>query len=361
MPSVSDCAECSSSLESVRGFFAHLGDQEIPFSATLELTYRCNFECVHCYCVIDPAKTPAEMTTEEWKRVLDDLARAGTLAVSFTGGDPFVRKDFFEIAEYAREKRFAVRLLTNASFLNDRNADRLAALQPAHVSISLYGATPETYAAVTGDAAFFEKSIAGIRRLKDRGVRMQIKIPLLKESFHERHQLVALAKELGTSWRIDAEVGPKDDGNLSPLAHQLDDEQLARYVAEYEPPYPKEHEPFKPGDRLCRPGSSSFAIGPYGDVYPCMQIKRSMGNLRERPFDEIWRKSEPLLAVRALRAEHFDGCNACGHFGACKPCPGTSQTLTGSLTAPTSTTCRITEARSRLPIVRSDSPPDPPA
>lgn len=348
---MSDCAECSSSLASVKEFFRHVGDVRIPFSATLELTYRCNFECVHCYCVIDPAKTPHEMTTEEWKNVLDQLAGAGGLAVTITGGDPFVRKDFFEIAEYAREKRFAIKVLTNGSFLNERNAERLAALKPAHVSISLYGATPETYAAVTGEARFFDASIAGIRRLKELGVRIQIKLPMLTESFHERHAMIALAKELGHSWRIDAEIGPKDDGNLSPLAHQLSDSQLAEYVREFESPLPATIERFKPTDQLCRPGTASLAVGPYGDIYPCMQIKRSMGNLRERPFAEIWSESQELARVRAMRAEHFDGCNACGHFGACKPCPGTSQTLTGSLTAPTTTVCRITEARARLPIL----------
>lgn len=332
-------------------FFTRLGDERIPFSATLELTYRCNFECVHCYCVVDPAKTPTEMTTAEWQDVLDQLADAGGLAVALTGGDPFVRKDFFEIAEYAREKRFALRILTNGSFVTERNADRIARLKPAHVSISLYGATRASYEAVTGDPDFYDRSLAGIRRLKERGVRLQIKVPMLKESFHERHEMIALAKELGTTWRIDAEIGPKDDGDLSPLAHQLDDAQLADYVRELEPPYPAHHEPFKPGDQLCRPGTASLAVGPYGDVFPCMQIKRSMGNLREKPFREIWEKSEELAKVRALRAEHFDGCNACRHFGACKPCPGTSQTMTGSLTAPTTTICRVTEARSRLPIL----------
>jgi radical SAM protein with 4Fe4S-binding SPASM domain len=347
------CDDCSEALASATAedFFRKVNERNVPLSATLELTYRCNFHCVHCYCVVDGARTPDELTTAEWKGVLDQLAAAGTLSVSFTGGDPFLRKDAWDIAEHAKARRFALRFLTNASFFNDANADRLAALKPASVSISLYGATPETYERVTGRADFHAKAFAGIQRLADRGVRLQIKLPLLRESFHERREMIEIARKFGaTSIRVDAEIGPKDDGDVSPLAHALDDEQLAAFVREFRGPLPVKPR-FAPEDRLCRPGASSFAIGPYGDLYPCMQIKRSMGNLRERSFPDLWATSEPLADVRALRAGDFDGCNACSHFGPCKPCPGTSQTLAGSLTAPTPTHCRTTEFRSRLPVI----------
>lgn len=347
------CDDCSEALAvTAESFFRKIDERRVPISATIELTYRCNFHCLHCYCVVDGKRTPDELTADEWKGVLDQLAAAGTLSASFTGGDPFLRKDIWEIAEHAKSRRFALRFLTNASFFNDANADRLAALRPVSVSISLYGATPQTYEQVTGRSDFHEKTFAGIRRLAERGVRMQIKLPLLRESFHERWQMIELARSFGaSSVRVDAEIGAKDDGDVSPLAHALDDEQLAVFVREFRGPLP-EKPAFAPDDRLCRPGASSFAIGPYGDLFPCMQIKQSMGNLRERSFREIWESSEALQDVRALRAGDFEGCNACSHFGPCKPCPGSSQTLTGSLTNPTPTHCRTTESRSRLPILR---------
>lgn len=345
------CEECTSALGSAsEDFWKKVDDRRIPVSATLELTYRCNFHCVHCYCVVDPARTPEELSTAEWKDVLDQLAAGGGVSVSFTGGDPFVRRDFLEIAEHARARRFVVRILTNASFLTEKVADRVAALKPANVSISLYGATRESYEAVTGKGDFYDRSIEGIRRLKARGVRMQLKFPMLRENFHERQAMIAFARELGIPSRIDAEIGPKDDGDPAPLAHALDDAQLETFVREFAGPLPKA-ERFGEHDRLCRPGAASLAVGPFGDVFPCMQIKTTMGNLRDRPFREIWEKSEALAEVRALRAGEFDGCNACSHFGPCKPCPGLSLVEQGSLTAPTPTTCRITEFRSRLPVV----------
>lgn len=346
------CDDCSDALGALGAFVRKVNDRRVPVSATLELTYRCNFHCVHCYCVIDPAKTPTELSTAEWKGVLDQLAEAGCVSAGFTGGDPFLRRDFLEIAEYARSKKFVVRILTNASFLTDAVADRVAALKPASVSVSLYGFSPETYQAVTGRADFHAKAYAGVRRLRERGVRMQLKFPMLRESFHERHEMVAFAREMGASCRVDAEIGPKDDGDLSPLAHALDDTQLAIFVREFAGPLP-DRPRFEKEDRLCKPGVASFAVGPYGDVFPCMQIKKSMGNLRARRFREIWEESEELAHIRSLRADDFEGCNACSHFGPCKPCPGLSSSETGSLTNPTPSTCRITDFRSRLPVVNA--------
>lgn len=348
------CGECTEALAGVsegraEAFFRNVNEKRVPISATLELTYRCNFHCVHCYCVVGD-RTTTELTTDEWKGVLDQLADAGTLSVALTGGDPMLRRDFFEIAQHARDRRFSLRVLTNASFLNEANADRLAALKPAGLSISLYGASPETYEAVTGRANFHAKAVAGIRRLAERGIRMQLKLPLLRESFDDRWKMIELARSVNASVLVEAEIGPKDDGNLSPLAHALTDEQLAVFVREFRGPLPAKAR-FQPEDALCRPGVASFAIGPYGDLFPCMQIKRSMGNVRRTPFRELWESSEPLAEVRSLRAKDFDGCNACSHFGPCKPCPGSSQTFTGSLTAPTPSHCRTTEVRSRLPVI----------
>lgn len=347
------CTDCKSSLEPFRDFWDRVSEKRIPVSATLELTPRCNFACVHCYCVVDPARKPQELSTDEWKDVLEQLADAGGITATLTGGDPFVRPDFFEIAEYARARRFALRLLTNASFVTERNADRVAALKPLQVSISLYGATRATYEAVTGRADFFDRAVAGIDRLHARGVPMELKFPLLRENFAERHDMIRFAERRGLRWREEVEITPKDDGDRSPLAHALDDDDLATYVRELKGPL-EPREKFDPADQLCRPGVFSLVVGPYGDIYPCMQIKKSMGNLREQPFVEIWEHSELLNRVRGLRAGDFETCNECGHFGACKPCPGISVVTTGELTAATETTCRVTEARARLNVVNSD-------
>jgi MoaA/NifB/PqqE/SkfB family radical SAM enzyme len=101
--------------------------KKIPFSCHFDLTYRCNLNCVHCYLV------------------KEDRPELGTLYLSFSGGEIFTREDFFEIAEYARKLHFALRLLTNGTLIDEESADRVAALNPDLVAISIYSATPEIH------------------------------------------------------------------------------------------------------------------------------------------------------------------------------------------------------------------------
>ncbi|HOY64046.1 MAG TPA: radical SAM protein, partial [bacterium] len=128
----------------------------LTLSAHFELTRRCNLRCRHCYvCGGDERR---EMSTEQVFRALDVLADSGTLFVTFTGGEPLVRRDFFEIAERAAEKNFAVRIFTNGTLIDEAAADRIAALNPLEVGISVYGATAETHDGITMSPGSFEKS-----------------------------------------------------------------------------------------------------------------------------------------------------------------------------------------------------------
>jgi MoaA/NifB/PqqE/SkfB family radical SAM enzyme len=120
--------------------------KKIPFSCHFDLTYHCNLNCVHCYVVKEDRP---ELNTAEVKSILDQLAAAGTLYLSFSGGEIFTREDFFEIAEYARKLHFALRLLTNGTLIDEETADRIAALNPDLVSISIYSANPEIHDEIT--------------------------------------------------------------------------------------------------------------------------------------------------------------------------------------------------------------------
>src|SRR5439155_1738778 len=111
----------------------------IPLSVHVDLTMRCNERCIHCYRVIE--RRP-ELTTEELKALLEDVARAGTLYLTFSGGEVFLRKDLFELIEHARRLRFDVRLKSNALLITPEKAARLRALAVRQVDISIYSADP---------------------------------------------------------------------------------------------------------------------------------------------------------------------------------------------------------------------------
>ena len=118
----------------------------IPIIVQLDLTYRCNERCVHCY--LDH-EDHGEMTTAEIKHLLDEMAAAGVRFLTLSGGEIFLRKDFFEILEYARELTFAVRLKTNAILVRKREAERLAGPGRREYQISIYSHRPEVHDAIT--------------------------------------------------------------------------------------------------------------------------------------------------------------------------------------------------------------------
>src|ERR1700758_5095616 len=118
----------------------------IPLAAQIDVTYRCNERCVHCYLDHDDH---GEMTTAEIKHLLDEMAEAGVFVLTLSGGEIFLRKDFFEILEYARQLLFCVKLKPNAVLIREREAARLRALGIQSIQISIYSHRPEVHDAIT--------------------------------------------------------------------------------------------------------------------------------------------------------------------------------------------------------------------
>ncbi|MCM8783656.1 MAG: radical SAM protein [Candidatus Omnitrophica bacterium] len=119
-----------------RGVLNRVTENLIPFHCLLELTYRCNLKCLHCYVVRDTQK---ELTTQQFLSILDQLKELGTLYLIISGGEPLVRTYFFEICKHAKKNNFALRIFTNASLINTNIAERIRELKPLVVEVGLYG------------------------------------------------------------------------------------------------------------------------------------------------------------------------------------------------------------------------------
>src|SRR5580698_7068309 len=139
----------------------------IPLNVHLDLTYRCNERCVHCY--LDH-EDHGEMTTMEIKDLLDELAGAGVFFLTLSGGEILLRKDFFEILEYARELMFCVKLKSNAVLIREREAARIRDLGVESVQISIYSHRPEVHDAITLVPGSLKRSLNAIRFLKAHGL-----------------------------------------------------------------------------------------------------------------------------------------------------------------------------------------------
>ena len=188
---------------------ARLQRQHVPFSALWELTHVCNLNCVMCYNV--PQAEP-ELTTAECLDVLEQLAAAGTLRLTLSGGEILTRRDFFTIAERARALGFALDLKTNGTLLTPESADRLAALDPLQVDISLLGATDATFDAVAGSRNTLQRVLRGVRLLQERGVRVKLNYAPVDLKLAERAEMLDLALELGVYYEQVFKISAADDG-----------------------------------------------------------------------------------------------------------------------------------------------------
>lgn len=309
-------------------------------TAALELTYRCNFECVHCYCVVGGPRE--ELSTREYFALLDDLKASGCLTVTLTGGEAMLRPDFFEIAEYAARERFIVRLFSNGLLLDGERLERAMALNLMSIDISLYGVSESAYRAVTGHEGF-ERVARNIDALRARGQRMLIKLPIMRENFHELDEMVAFCTSRDLPYNIDVWMTPKDDGSMKPLGHQISDEQLRDYFARYaRAVQPK---PRAAGKELCTLGRGTAIIGPYGDVFGCVQSKISVGNVREQNVAEIWRDADFLEKERSLKFSDFVECNSCEFRESCFICPSVSFYENGRFNGPSKYACKSAQMR----------------
>ena len=308
-----------------------------PLNMHLELTYRCNEQCVHCYCVVEHGReaevAKRELTYDEIVRLLDELAAMGTFYVTFSGGEVLVRRDFFDIVEQARRRGFAYRVYTNGIGLTEDRARRLAALEPLTVELSIFSADAATHDAITRVPGSFARLMAAVHRLKAHGARVYLKTVVMKQNVTHLPAVRALARQLDvSSHTFTCEVSPRIDGDIhGPSRYQLSEEELVALYAN-DALLKAAHDSVFDGSpaeiartrTTCGPAVNGGCIDPYGTVFPCIAFRVPMGNVREKSFREIWEGPPP--AIRDLLAvEHFSDlpeCSSCEVIGFCTRCHG---------------------------------------
>ena len=291
-----------------------------PLSALFEVTHRCNLGCAHCYLTEGPVGRPKptrqELTLDEIRPVLDQLAELGALFLTLSGGEVFMRRDFLDIVAHARARGFSVTVFTTGTLLTPDTAAALADLNPLSVEVSIYSARPEVHDRVTGIPGSHARSLRALRLLKERGVVILLKSPLMSLNSGEYHGIVELADELGAGYGFDPLLIPCRDGDTAPLKLGPDREQLRTFFSD--PVLAKEFfEPVtclpQPGEEICGTGRRTCLISPYGDVFPCGVHPVPAGNLREKSFHEIWTGSPLLRELRTKTvADLRNGAKALG-------------------------------------------------
>jgi MoaA/NifB/PqqE/SkfB family radical SAM enzyme len=300
-----------------------------PLSASLELTYRCNWRCVFCY---NPRHHDLRgLPTERWLSLLDELRGLGTLYVALTGGEPLTHPDFLEIARGVRERALALRVLTNGALVSEALAAELKALRPMAVELSLHGAGALTHDRATATPGSFEAMLRGLDRLLARGVAVVLKSPLTRANEDEMDGMRRIADERGVPLRLDPVLTPRDDGDPAPLAHRASPAALARLYRALAEAGQLPHEQRVEGGVNCGLGRTTLAIDPEGNVFPCLQWRRApLGNVRERALGAVWRESEERAHAAATSRAANERLRVAGEALAAFPfCPALALQSTG--------------------------------
>lgn len=331
---------------------AQTRQQHRLFSAHWELTYRCNQQCSHCYLDVCPPQSAAldELTTAECFSVIDQLAMLGALNLSLSGGEILVRRDWFAIAQYARTRKFLLRLFTNGTLITPRVADQIATLHPYAVEISVYGADAETHDRITQRARSFELVTRAFGLLRERGIRTWFKVPLMRENVRQFDALRALAESFGAIFRYDITITVKDNGSRAPLQHRLTYDDYLWLFRKVIDPALWVARTLTPETRTCGIATNALVIDPTGNVSPCVQVRTRVGNVRGQPLKTIWETASAWNDLSHLTISQLPVCRACELQSVCVRCHGLALLEDGDLRAPATINCLEALARRQVLI-----------
>jgi len=351
--------DCLNMLELGYGEFSKrlhqkVSNQRIPISGSLELTYRCNIKCQHCYVTHCQAgyASQRELSLAEIRTIVDQVVDEGCLWFLLTGGEPLLRPDFLDIYQHAKRKGLLVSLFTNGTLLTPRLADTLQEWRPFSIEITLYGASQETYERVTGIPGSHKHFMRGIDLIMERGLPLKLKTMLMTLNQHELWEMKAFAESLDVPFRYDAMLNSQINGVKDPQAFRLAPAEVVKYdqadanrfknlIASFE-----HYQDFHVDERYlyaCGAGNNSFHIDPYGKLSMCMMARAQQYDLRLGSFREGWR--EFLLGVRQQPLVGKYECQSCELLPVCGQCPGWAELESGNPQQKVEYLCQVAHLR----------------
>ncbi|MFH0880961.1 MAG: radical SAM protein, partial [Lentisphaerota bacterium] len=317
-------------------------DRRIPFTAHCELTYRCNWSCVHCY--LDPSDSRPELTVEQYDGIFKQLAGAGCLFLTFTGGEVFLRQDALDVFHCAQQYGFAMRLLTNGSLITPQLAPRLAELHFLRIDFSVHGAHAATHDRITRVPGSHDRALAALRACREAGLPVALKMILMKSNRDEFVPLRALAAGLGAEFIFDYVLIPSRDGGPTMAQHGLSEEEIRAFLMQHaDASRLASGGGVDEGAPICGAGSNALAISPQGDVFPCLGYRDPVGNLLQQSFQEIW-ASPRLDRLHKARYYDYTECRGCRHESYCIRCPGITWSERGDAFRKSPLACMVSTA-----------------
>ena len=302
-----------------------------PTSALIYVINKCHLKCDHCYETEDSHPTHHQLSLEEYDRILDELAELGVLWLTFSGGEVFLRRDFLDIVALARQKRFSVAIFSSGTLINEKKADRIAALKVNRVELSLYSPYAHIHDEFTKTPRSHERTLRAARLLIERGVRVTLKTNIMTINKDHLREYKRMAEEIGAKYNFDPSVNSRSNGDMEPIQYSLKPEELRQLMSDPELGMAwseKQAEQScngegyfdRPDAHVCGAARTSFTVGADGGVYPCASFPIHGGSLKENSLREIWDNSTLLNNVRNVTMKDLKGCQTCEVKSTCTPC-----------------------------------------
>ncbi len=320
------------------------------------ITSRCNLACAHCYISAGlGGHGGRELTTGEAEAFIEDLAEMGIPLLLFTGGEPLMRHDFWELADCAAAHGLKTALSTNGTLITRAVAERIKDSGIEYVGVSLDGATEDTHDAMRNQPGCFRKAVQALRNCMDIGLKAGIRVTLTRDNYEELEALLELSEELQVPrfcvyWLVpsgrgraiyDKQLTPSEAYRIFELLYQraceLDPSKmeiltvdapqdgiylLEKLRAEGSPEYDNALRLLQYTGDSCSAGDRVANVDPYGNVYPCQFAQMDelkIGNIRERKFSELWNDtSNPVLNAFREKTKFLRGrCGSCPYRELC--------------------------------------------
>ena len=325
-------------------------------------TNACNLKCAHCYRDAG-VKAEEELSTAEAKKLLEGIFRAGFKIMIFSGGEPLLRPDIMELTAYAANLGLAVVFGTNGTLITPEKAQVLKAAGAGGMGISLDSLEPERHDRLRGKTGAWQQAVEGMKNCREAGLPFQVHTTVMGWNEGELEAMTDFAVKLGARahhlfFLVPTGRGADLGGSvLTPEQHEA---VLARIMKkqsavdiELKPTCAPQfiriaaelgiQTRFRRG---CLAGLAYAVISPKGLVQPCAYLPLYLGDVHERPFDEIWRDSDVLKKLRTL--EYGGNCGRCRFKHGCGGCRARAAVYSGGDYMAADPWCRLAPSMSPL-------------
>jgi len=336
------------------------GKQGLPIGGNFELTARCNFDCPMCYVHLNQKDMEAagkELTAEQWIELARQARDKGMMFALLTGGEPFVRKDFFEIYEAMRNMGIIISINSNGSMLKGEIRERLLENPPQRMNISLYGGCRETYRNMCGQDVF-ETVTENIRALKEAGVDIRLNLSVTPYNRQDMQRIYDISRELNVHVKGSSYMYPPVRSHNS-CNSRLTPQEAARCSVEWDLIRftPEEFAQRARNMKMliadktrdcaadleegvsCRAGYSAFWMTWDGRMLPCGMMPYPEARPLEIGFDAAWEQIKGETRKIRLPKE----CAICTKKEVCAACAAVCITESGAFEGVPEYMCQMTE------------------